>query len=92
MAATARVPVLMTETEKSDLAQRAAEAGLSMGEFLRRAAEAFHPNDDDALLDQMIDQMAKATERAEQAIDETLAFVAESNRRMDELDSRRVHF
>ena len=85
MTATVRISVLMTESEKSDLAQRAAEAGLSMGEFLRRAVEAFHPSDDDALLDRMIDQMAKATERAEHAIDEVLTFVAESNRRMDEL-------
>ncbi|MHB8698677.1 MAG: plasmid mobilization protein [Sulfuricaulis sp.] len=87
--ATARVPVLMTGKEKAQIAKRAKDAGLSMGEYLRRAAQSFRPSEDDKALEAMIDQMLKATERANQAIDEALAFVEASNQRISMMEARR---
>lgn len=87
--ATARVPILMTAKEKARIVKRAKEAGLSMGEYLRRAAESFRPSEDDKALEAMIDQMLKATKRAEQAIDEALAFVEASNRRIAAMEVKR---
>ena len=85
--ATARVSVLMTEDEKSRIVKKAQQAGLSTGEYMRRAASSFHPTDDDSVLEGMINQMLKATEQAEQAIDDALDFVAKSNRRIAEMEA-----
>ena len=41
------------------------------------------------LLDGMIDQMNQSTARACKAIDEALAFVAASNRRIDRMEAKR---
>lgn len=87
--ATARVPVLMTIKEKAHIAKRAKDAGLSMGEYLRRAAGSFRPFEDDKALEAMINQMLKATERANQAINEALAFVKASNQRISVMEARR---
>ena len=90
MAATERVPVLMTPAEKKRLVSKAKRAGLSTGEFMRRAAEGFSPADDDAALEAMIRQMHKATERAESAIDDVLSFVEESNKRIAKMEKNRA--
>jgi hypothetical protein len=55
---------------------------------MRRAAESFRPSEDDSVLEGMINQMLKATELAEQAIDDALDFVAESNRRIAEMEAQ----
>ena len=86
MAATERVPVLMTSAEKKRLVSKAKQAGLSMGEFMRRAAEGFSPSADDEALEAMITQMNKATERAERVIDEVLSFIEASNERIAKME------
>lgn len=80
--ATERIPVLVTTQEKAVIAQLAKEAHLSMGEFLRRAAASFRPDEDEKMLEGMIAQMTKSTAQANAAIDDALAFVEESNRRI----------
>ena len=87
--ATARVPVLMTETEKARIVKKARQAGISTGEYMRRAADSFSPSNDDTVLENMIDQMLKATERAEKAIDDVLEYVAVSNQRIAEMEAQR---
>jgi hypothetical protein len=87
--ATERIPVLVTAEEKSQIAKRAKTAGLSMGEFLRRAAASFRPPEDEKILEGMIGQMAKTTARASAAIDDALAFVEASNKRIAALEARR---
>lgn len=86
--ATERIPVLVTATEKGRIAKMAKAAGLSMGEFLRRAAASFEPNEDDRILEGMIDQMNKATVQANAAIDRALALVEESNQRIEKMERR----
>lgn len=88
-AATQRVPVLMTTKEKAEIGRRAKEAGLSVGEYLRRAGKSYRPSGDDRALEAMIDQMLEATERADRAIDEALAYVEASNRRIAGMEAAR---
>ena len=86
--ATERIPVLVTTEEKGRIAMLAKAAGLSMGEFLRRAAASFRPNDDDQILEGMIDQMNKTTIQANAAIDKALAYVAASNKRIAAMERK----
>ena len=80
--ATQRIPVLVTPAEKKQIARMAKDAGLSMGEYFRRAATAFLPSEDEKLLEGMIEQMNKTTAQANAAIDDALAFVEASNKRI----------
>lgn len=86
--ATERIPVLVTAAEKGHIAQMAKSAGLSMGEFLRRAATSFRSTDDDRILEGMIDQMNKTTIQANAAIDKALAYVEASNKRIAAMERK----
>ena len=86
--ATERIPVLVTAQEKALIAKMARDAHLSMGEFLRRAASSFRPNEDDSMLEGMIEQMMKTTAQASAAIDDALAFVDASNERIDAMEAK----
>lgn len=88
-AATQRIPVLVTSREKAKIARMAKAAGLSLGEYLRRSADSFRPLEEEQLLAGMIDQMVKTTVKASAAIDDAIAYVAASNRRIDEMEARR---
>ena len=85
--ATQRVPVLMTPAEKKRLVSKAKKAGLTTGEYMRRAAEVYQPSEDEEALASMIHEMNKATERAERAIDDALAFVQASHRRIQKMEA-----
>lgn len=87
MPATERVPVLMTPAEKARVVAKAKKAGLTTGEYMRRAAEGFRPDDNDEALAAMIDQMNEATANAEKAIDDALTFVAASNKRIAKMEA-----
>ena len=86
--ATERVPVLMTPAEKKRVVSKANKAGLTTGEYMRRAAEGYRPADDDKALEAMINEMNKATESAEKAIDDALAYVEASNKRIAEMEAK----
>lgn len=83
-----RIPVLVTTTEKGQIVQMAKDAGLSAGEFLRRAAWAYRPAEEDAMLASMIDQMNKTTTQANAAIDAALAYVEASNQRIAAMEQK----
>ena len=84
-----RIPVLVTAKEKAQIAKLAKDAGLSMGEYLRRATASFHPPEDDEALEGMIEQMLKTTQQANRAIDQALAFVEASDQRIAALEALR---
>ena len=88
--ATERIPVLVTPQEKAMIAKMAQDAHLSMGEFLRRAAASFRPSEDEKMLEGMIGQMLATTAQASAAIDDALAFVAASNKRITNMESGRA--
>ncbi len=86
--ATQRIPVLMTAAEKARIAKMAKSVDLSMGEFLRRAAAAYNPSQDEAIVAEMIGQMLKTTKAANRALDDALAYVVKSNRRIAEMEKK----
>ena len=86
--ATERVVVLMTPAEKKRVVSKANKAGLTTGEYMRRAAEGYRPVEDDKALEAMINEMNKATQNAETAIDDALAFVVASNKRIEEMEAK----
>ena len=86
--ATERVPVLMTPAEKKRVVSKAKKAGVAIGEYMRRAVDGYRPMEDDKALEAMIGQMNQATENAEKSIDDTLIFVAESNKRITEMEAK----
>ena len=84
-----RLSVLVTSSEKSQIRKRAKEAGLPLSEFIRVAAKYYVPAEkieEVVALNFMIDEMNKATERAEKAIDEMIQYVDASNRRISKLE------
>ena len=83
--ANVRISVLMSQAQKRRLARKAKAANLTMGELLRRGGERFSPQEDDAALDQFAKQVSRATQRAIQSIDRTLALVAQSEARIQAL-------
>jgi hypothetical protein len=87
--ASARIPVLVTPRQKAVIEQKARAAGVSVGEYLRRAAESFTPNDDEKALAGMIDQVLKTTTQASRAIDDALAFVEASNHRIAAMEKNK---
>jgi len=87
MAASERITVLLTVAEKGRIAKMSKAAGLSMGEFLRRAAASFRPSEDDKVLEGMINQMNKTTAQAS-AIDDALALVEASNKRIARVERK----
>jgi capsule polysaccharide export protein KpsE/RkpR len=91
-AATERVPVLMTTTEKKRLARQAQKAGISLGEYLRRAAAAFSPEEEEEALAGLLSRVERSTAKAAAAVDEALAYVDASNKRIAAMEaaSRRV--
>lgn len=86
--ASARIPVLVTPREKAAIEHKARAAGLSVGEYLRRAAESFTTGEDEKALAGMIGQMLKTTAQANGAIDDALAFVDASNRRIAAMEKK----
>lgn len=86
MPATERITVLLSTAKKRRIARRSKAAGLSMGEFLLRAADSFRSLDDDAILEGMIVQMNKSTAQASAGIDRALKSIEASNARIARLE------
>ncbi len=87
MAATARIPVLVTPAQKCHLAKKAKQSNLTLNEFFRRAAEVYDPNDDDQVWARLIQQVKDSTRTASDALEATLADCADSNRRIAAMES-----
>ena len=60
---------------------------VTTSEYMRQAAKNYQSVTDDSDMLRMIDEMNKATDRAETAIDNTLAFITESNERIRKMEA-----
>ena len=87
--ASERITVLVTPAEKKRIAKLAKKAGVSRGEFMRRAALSYCLPVGGAALDQMLALMDNSTSKASAAIDDALAFVEASNHRIAEMERGR---
>jgi hypothetical protein len=90
MAATERIPLLVTPTQKALFAKKAKASKLTVNEFVRRAAEVYNPDDDDEALLRLVAQVKQTTREATAALDAALKSCADSNRRIADMEAAHV--
>ena len=87
-AATERITVHVTAAEKKRIEEKAKAAGMSIGEYIRRAALTYCMPEAEVVLDQMIQQMNKSTEQMGHVVDDALASIAASNQRINAMEKK----
>jgi hypothetical protein len=87
MAATERIPLLVTPMQKALFIKKAKASKLTVNEFVRRAAEVYDPGDDDEALIRLVAQVKLTTREATAALDAALKSCADSNRRIAEMEA-----
>lgn len=86
-AAIERIVVQATPQEKRAIAAKAKRLGLPLSELMRRGAAAYESDRADEELGALADAAKAAAERAGAAIDDALAFIAESEKRIAALEA-----
>lgn len=86
---TKRIDVLVTPDEKRRITQAAKDAGVSTGEYIRRAAAAYSLPEE-AMVGAMLRQLNESTQRAGRAVDSALAWIEISNQRIVEMEQTAV--
>ena len=81
-AATERIVVQVTTVQKRAIAHTAKRLGLNVSELMRQAAQGFTPSEDEQDINALIDRVNASTKEANDALDDALSFVAESNKRI----------
>lgn len=87
MAATERIPLLVTSAQKALFTKRAKASKLTVNEFVRRAAEVYNPSDEDEALIRLVAQVKQTTHEATAALDVALKSCADSNRRIADMEA-----
>ncbi|MCX4160165.1 MULTISPECIES: hypothetical protein [Paraburkholderia] len=80
--ATERIVVQVTTVQKRAIASTAKRLGLNVSELMRQAAQGFTPSDDEQEINVLIDRVNASTKEANDALDDALSFIAESNKRI----------
>ena len=83
-----RIVVQATVQEKKAIAAKAKRLGLPISELMRRGASAYNSAEADEELATLADAAKAAAERAAHSIDEALAFIAASNKRIAAMESK----
>lgn len=83
---TARIDVRVTADEKDRITAAARALGISTGEYLRRSAAGYGAPLDEAAISAMLCQLDKSSQRANEAVDSTLAWIETSNQRIAEME------
>lgn len=81
-AAKTRIVVQVSSIQKRAIARAAKRDGVSMSELLRRAAACFEPQHDDQEIDALSERVQASTGVAIDAVDNMLAYIEASNRRI----------
>ena len=87
MAASARIPLLVTPTQKLALVKKAKASNLTVNQFIRRAAEVYDPSDDDQAWERLIEQVKTTTREAATALDTALQSCEASNKRIAAMEA-----
>jgi len=87
MAATERIPLLVTPAQKALITKKAKASKLTVNEFVRRAAEIYDPSDDDEVLLRLIAQVKQTRHEATAALQAALKSCADSNQRIAQMES-----
>lgn len=90
MTATAieRIVVQATPDEKKAISAKAKKLGLPVSELMRRGAASYNSAKEDDELGSLADAAKAAADRASNSIDEVLAFVDASNKRIDAMEAK----
>lgn len=86
-AAVERIVVQATPQEKRAITAKAKKLGLPVSELMRRGATAYNSAEADDELSTLADAALASSNRAIDAIDDMLAFVAASNERIAAMES-----
>ena len=91
MAATAieRIVVQATPEEKKTIVLKAKKLGLPVAELMRRGAVAYESSAADEELGILADKAKAAADRASESIDDVIAFVEGSNKRIAAMEAKR---
>ncbi len=82
-AAVERIVVQATAQDKKAIAAKAKRLGIPISELMRRGAFDYQSREKDAELASLADAAKVAADRAGASIDDALAFIDASNRRID---------
>jgi hypothetical protein len=90
MAATAieRIVVQATTQEKSFISAKAKKLGIPVSELMRRGATAFKSADAEEELGALADAAKRAADHASNSIDDALAFITASNKRIEAMEAK----
>lgn len=81
-AATERIVVQVTPVQKRAIASTAKRLGLNVSELMRQAAQGFTPSEDEQEILALVERVNASTQEANDALDDALSYVAESNKRL----------
>lgn len=87
---TDRIVIQVTPEQKRHFTRRAKASGLNISEFMRRAAEGFRddsPKDEE--LEELLARVDTAGKESIAIIDDTLEFIAASNKRITRIEQRK---
>lgn len=87
-AANERIVVQATTHEKKTISAKAKKLGLPVSELMRRGAAAYNSAEADEELGVLADAAMAAANRASDSIDEVLAFVEASNKRIATMEAK----
>ncbi len=82
-----RIVVQASAHDKEAITAKARKLELPVSELMRRGAFAYESGEDSAALDALADVASAAAERACARIDDALAFITESNRRIAAMEA-----
>ena len=83
-----RIVVQATLQEKKAITEKAKKLGLLISESMRRGASAYESKEADEELGIFADKAKAAADRASESIDDVLAFVAASNKRIAVMEAK----
>lgn len=84
---TARLSVLLSPRDKRDIEARARTLNMSVGEFVRRAAETYDPALDEVALSAMVDEWRAQSDAMRRRLAQALSHV---EARLSEIDALRA--
>jgi hypothetical protein len=87
-AAIERIVVQATTQEKRAITAKARRLGLGLSELMRRGARAYESAEADEELGTLADAAKNAADRASRSIDDTLAFIDASNKRIAAMEAK----
>lgn len=87
-AAVERIVVQATPEEKKMIVLKAKKLGLPVAELMRRGATAYESSETDEELGILADKAKAAADRAADSIDDVLAFVEASNKRIAAMEAK----